>query len=202
MIWWLALLELFIFQRELKEAIKGKIRLTDPPEPSLVALHEHGFCGVYRVLFGTGPTSPDAVAEIAAKTFPWNQQVFKTFREVQYRFLIVKNQIFHLFYGAILLFGALVSYPFTSTPLWRSLAISTILAFTGSVCFCFWKLEQDAHLSKLLGTKPNEVEWNWSNISVFASTALMAGLALVSQMVPGSWSWLGQVMGPLMHLGR
>jgi hypothetical protein len=200
-LWWLAAFELFAFQRQLRDVAKkardsGRLR-----GYVLTHLHQHGLTGVYRLLFGPGPSDYDAVATYQYKS-PDVMETLKFFRELEYRFVIIKNQIYLLVLGALLLFCAVVSYPFTSEVMMRSLATGTILTLVGSVCVCFWKLEQDQHLSHILGTKPNEFTWDFKNLSVFVTYGLIAILVLLSQVVPGSWMTIGRVLGPLLHLGH
>ncbi|MDB5387823.1 MAG: hypothetical protein JWM11_3469, partial [Planctomycetaceae bacterium] len=203
-LWWLAALELLVLQRQLRNRAKDLMK--KPPsaevQKAFGELNKLGYRGVYRMLFGPKPSEYDAFANYASDGNSEIAAALFAFREIHYRFVIVKNQIYLLILGAILLFCAIVSYPFTSEITLCSLATITILSFVCGASICFWRMEHDKYLSDLLGTTANEMEWDLRNISVFVSYGLIAVLVLVSQFVPGSWMTLGRALGPLMHLGQ
>jgi hypothetical protein len=200
-LWWLGLYELFAFQRQLRDVAKKARQSNTLRDYVLTHLHRNDLRGVYRLLFGPNPSHNDAVAMYEYNS-PDVSDTLKVFREIQYRFVIIKTQIYLLVIGALLLFCAVISYPFTSEPMLRSLATITILAMVTSICVCFWKLERDPHLSKILGTKENEVAWDPKNLSVFVTYGLIAILVVLSQVIPGSWMTIGRVLGPFLHLGH
>ncbi len=205
-IWWLAALELYALQRQVRDYAKG---LSHAPESELwirafEKLHQNDLMGVYRLLFGSGPGNHDPVADSLAKNADCKPvtEGLSFFRNIQYRMVIIKNQFYILLGGAILLFMAVVAYPFTSGGMLNTVSMGTMITFVAAVCLSFWKLETDRDLSKVLGTKPNEIRWDWGTISFFGRNVLLVALVLIVQFVPGTWVWLGKVLAPFSHFGH
>jgi hypothetical protein len=201
--WWMALVELFVFQRQLRDRAKNMLRELDAKDWTKIDfVHESGLKGVYRVLFGPSPSPFDTISQ---HKIGQNQKLLKTlfaFREIQYRLLMIKNQVSLLLIGSLLLLGAVAAYPFTSEMMFRSFGVVSVIVLAGSVCLIYWKLERDEFLSPALGTEPNEFELNFNNLSIFATYGGIGLLVLISQFVPGSWLTVGRFLGPIMHMGH
>jgi hypothetical protein len=205
-LWWFAALELFVFQVQLRayaeEALVSSGRAV--LDVTVKELHDHDLRGVNRLLFGAGPGNRDAVATMIRNSAdcPPVLEALSLFRNIQFRMVILKNHLGLLAFGAVFLFLAVVSYPFTSGQMLNALATITILALVIGACLCFWKLETDRYLSTILGTTPNEVQWDWGTIFFFGRNILLAAIVLLIQFVPGTWFWLGSALGPFSHLGK
>lgn len=124
------------------------------------------------------------------------------FREVQYRLAIIEDQFLLLLLGAGFLLFAVFAYPFTSTVLLGTLATGTLLTFVVGILACYLRLERDEHLSQVLGTTANKVDWDFGTVSFFTKNLLLGALVLIVQFVPGTWASLGKLLAPLSHLGH
>ena len=204
--WWISALELYVLQRQLRDyaATASKSPNQSVWNYEFEKLHQGGLTGVYRLLFGAGPGNHDPVAASLTNNAGCKPACdgLYFFRNIQYRMVIIKNQFYLLLGGAILLFMSVVSYPFTSGGMLNILSMGTIMTLVASACLCFWKLDTDRELSKILGTKPDEIQWNWGTISFFGRNFLLVALVLVVQFVPGTWLWLGKVLAPFSHFSH
>ena len=104
-----------------------------------------------------------------------------------------------LILSACLLFLTAQSFPFSSEPLLR-LTASIMLAAAGClIVWYYFKFDRDELLSRLVGTDPKQVSWNWSLFQSVAPGVLLAAIALVSQAFPEVWQWLRYVLEPMAH---
>jgi hypothetical protein len=205
-IWWIAAIELYLLQRRLRDFAETVNKFPDQNvwEYEFEKLHQKGLKGVYRLLFGAGPGNRDPVKDSITDNADCAEvcNALYFFRNIQYRMMIIKNQLYLLLGGALLLFMSVVSYPFTSGGMLNFVSMGTILTLVASACLCFWKLETDRDLSKILGTKQDAIEWNWGTISFFARNVLLVVLMLIIQFVPGTWLWLSRIIAPFSHFSH
>jgi hypothetical protein len=212
-VWWLAALELPRIQRELRNKVKRGLptRYDSPDWDEIFAkLHASGLRSLPALLIGPAPSDDDAVSEerrrVERQKIPTERTeslaALGLFRQVQCRLIILRNQFALLALGGVMLLMAVVSYPFTSAGGFQTLGTISVLTLVIGACVYFGKLESDENLSRVLGTKPNEVEWNFGTITFFGKYLLLGVVALIIQFVPGTWIWLGKLISPLSHLSH
>jgi hypothetical protein len=202
-IWWILAFEMYLLHRQLRQFASDFTNQSNRIDHStLEYLHRHNLKGVYRLLCGPGPSHADAVSKCPRQRLPGSVSTLIAFRELHFRFVVIKNQFLLLLMGALLLLVAVASSPFTSTIILRVLATVTCLTLLGAMCVYFWKLECDESLSVMLGTTPNELDPNFQNVSFIVSMVVLAALLLVSQLVPGLWQEMSKLVEPFSHLGH
>ena len=67
---------------------------------------------------------------------------------------------------------------------------------------CYFILDRDEFLSHMTGTKPNQVQWDWSLIQKVGIFGLLAVIALLSQAFPEMWQWMRTFLEPLSRTVR
>lgn len=205
-LWWFSACELLDMYYKLTERAKEIISIhpTSTCRDTLGYLNQKGLKGLYAVLFGPSPNRHDVIGPLLDQRFKNATQIddLINFREIQYRLILIKNQFELLLIGAMLLLMGVLAYPFTSSALWNLLATLTLLTFIIGLCVLYWNMERNEHLSKILGSTPNAIEWNLGNLFFFVQYLSLGAFLLVIQLVPGAWTWLGKILGPLTHVAH
>ncbi len=109
----------------------------------------------------------------------------------------IKRLVLGLIASAVLLFVAAQSYPLYLHPLLRLTASFVLCAIGVIIVLVYVRLDRNAVVSALVGTKPNEIELNWTLARAVAPGLLLAFAAILNQTFPDATHWLIQSLEPL-----
>lgn len=123
-------------------------------------------------------------------------------RFVRQNFVHLRTACSGLTVLAMVLFMASGSFPFNTAGLLRLSTALLLIVVALAVVGFYVALDRDEFLSRIAGTEPNQIVWDWTllqNVGVFG---LVAIVALVSQAFPEVWQWLRTFFEPLMKSTR
>ena len=103
---------------------------------------------------------------------------------------------------AFVLFMASGSFPFNTAGLLRLTTALLLIVVAVAVVAFYVALDRDEFLSRIVGTEPNQIVWDWTLLQNAGIFGLLAIVALVSQAFPEVWQWLRTFFEPLMKTAR
>ena len=103
---------------------------------------------------------------------------------------------------ALVLFMASGSFPFNTAGLLRLTTALLLIVVAFAVVAFYVALDRDEFLSRIAGTEPNQIVWDWALLQNVGIFGLVAIVALVSQAFPEVWQWLRTFFEPLMKSSR
>ena len=225
--WWMSLVQVIDLFENLKALLEtqrrrlhsghfgriGGFRDDDQPMTEVMEvvtyLKNGGSAGVGRFLLDSGPTSDDKVTRLRGQLsksddlFPSAaDELVIIYQTLQVFFVHLRNHILTLAIAAGLLVLAVNSYPYTSLAWLRLLTTGGMLTIALLVCWFYAQLERDEFLSFLLGSTPDQIEWNWPMLQRLGFLVSIALMTLLFQVFPESGRWLGGLLGPALSLGK
>jgi len=103
---------------------------------------------------------------------------------------------------AVVLFMASGSFPFNTAGLLRLTTALLLIVVAVAVVGFYVALDRDEFLSRIAGTEPNQIVWDWALLQNAGIFGLLAIVALISQAFPEVWQWLRTFFEPLMKSAR
>ena len=108
---------------------------------------------------------------------------------------------YRLFTGLVICACLLVltaaSFPFNSEPLLRLTTSIMLFAVAATIVVYYLRFDRNPLISALMGTKPGQIEWNTPLLATILPPLLLGLLAMLGQVFPELWSWLGNIAEPL-----
>jgi len=104
--------------------------------------------------------------------------------------------------GFLFLIAAIYCYVFEPKSPIQTLA--TILAVSAIIMdfYVYVLLDRDPTISRILGTQPGKLEWNFNSVKRFVLWVLVPLLGLISTQIPSVTLWLSRFLGPFMTAGN
>lgn len=99
--------------------------------------------------------------------------------------------------GLFILLAA-ISFPSNVRPFLQLNVTLMMLALGALVIYYYVCFDRNVLISALVGSEPNQVEWNWSMAKAVIPVALLVFLTIVSQAFPEVWGWMRDLINPMI----
>ena len=151
---------------------------------------------------GTATSSDLATAHAEcreAREDIWGDEIERFVRQ---HFVHLRTACTGLTVLAVVLFMASGSFPFNTAGLLRLTTALLLIVVAVAVVAFYVALDRDELLSRIAGTEPNQIVWDWALLQNAGIFGLLAIVALISQAFPEVWQWLRTFFEPLMKSAR
>ena len=206
--WWYSMFQATgLFERFRQELHWVRHRNLKFDDPGVIQardeLQQDAFApGVSGLLFVPRPINRKFISRCQESKSDAERDFLLGFVCIHNYFRHLRNHIFTLAASALLLVLAVNSYPFTATLWLRVVTTGGLVFVVMQVCWFYIKLEHDEQLSRMLGTSPNVVNWDWAAVLRLGTMVATATAILIVQVVPESGGWLGMIIEPIVRLNK